>query len=703
MIARAAAHLHRISLRALSRLLALVLLAATASGCLEDSPPSAARPTRVPPTAAPAAPAAPTRTPAVVQAEWTVLVYLDGDNDLEQEALDDFAEMASVGSNKSLNIVVQFDRISSAEDWDSRASGDWRGVKRFRVERNQKPTKANQLADLGEQNMGDPRTLADFAAWGIARYPARHYALIFWDHGAAWPGVANDDSSDGDLLTLPELSQALADVRVRTGVQKLDLIGFDACLMGQIDVLQAIAPFGQVAIGSADLEPGQGWAWNAWLSDLARAPGKDAVALAPSIITSFAAFYKQEDDPSVTLAAFDLARIDQMTNQLDTLAGALIAALPKSYRAIGQARAHAAEYASGDTDISAIDLGYLASSLASSGAGQPVTNAARALSQTLKQARIAQGHGADHPRSSDLSIYFPRKKKHYDATYVDSSPLTRSTRWDEFLQAFYQAGRSSSARSFVALAGPRQLQASPTAPLSLAATLNGADTAFVSYFVGQASATDPDLVRVLVSDYVYPPGAAPESAAPAWHDGDSVQLQWPASHWYLSNGTDVVIASLGAAGYGSNIYSVPGSYTARSTGRQFHVRIEFRVAQGHGTLMHVWAFGQGGGAHVRPHELQPRAGDTFTPEFRVYTGHANDGADATIAGTPIVFGAAPLSVFEAAAPSGTYVVGLLVENAAGEVNDQYADVTVENPHGAAMPAIPAAPAAPPQAQTIVSF
>jgi hypothetical protein len=60
-------------------------------------------------------------------------------------------------------------------------------------------------------------------------------------------------------------------------------------------------------------------------------------------------------------------------------------------------------------------------------------------------------------------------------------------------------------------------------------------------------------------------------------------------------------------------------------------------------------------------------------------------------------------VFEAAAPSSTYVVGLLVENAAGEVNDQYADVTVENPHGAAMPAIPAAPAAPPQAQTIVSF
>ena len=38
--------------------------------------------------------------------------------------------------------------------------------------------------------MGDPRTLVDFASWGITAYPAKHYALIFWDHGASWPGVA---------------------------------------------------------------------------------------------------------------------------------------------------------------------------------------------------------------------------------------------------------------------------------------------------------------------------------------------------------------------------------------------------------------------------------------------------------------------------------------------------------------------------------
>jgi len=310
------------------------------------------------PTAAPTrvAAAKPSATPAPAaasagQAEWTVLVYLDGDNDLEQDAIGDYAEMASVGSSAAVNIVVQFDRVATSEDWDDSSNGNWSDVKRFRVERGKKPTKSNQLSDLGELNMGDPRTLVDFAAWGIKAYPARHYALIFWDHGAAWPGVASDDSSDGDMLTLPELAGALSDVRKRTGVPKLDLIGFDACLMGQIDVLQAIAPFGDVAIGSADLEPGEGWAWNAWLSDLARRPPQNAAALAPSIIKSFTAFYKQQDDASVTLAAFDLNKVGQMTGQLDALAGAMLESMSKSYKVIGKARSYAAEYASGDADI----------------------------------------------------------------------------------------------------------------------------------------------------------------------------------------------------------------------------------------------------------------------------------------------------------------------------------------------------------------
>jgi hypothetical protein len=691
--------LRPISLRRLNGFLALLLLAGGLTGCLEDTPPSTTKPPATPkpaaarPTATPK-PAAGAASNSSASTDWTVLVYLDGDNNLEAEALVDYAEMAMVGSNARLNIVVQFDRIASDEDWDDTSNGDWRGVKRFRVERGKKPTKSNQLADLGELNMGDPRTLVDFASWGIKNYPAKHYALIFWDHGASWPGVANDDSSDSDLITLPELAGALANVQKKTGVQKLDLIGFDACLMGQIDVLQTVAPFGDVAIGSADLEPGDGWAWSGWLKELATKPPQNAAALAPSIIKTFTAFYKEEDDPSVTLAAFDLSKIELMTKQLDTLSNAMIAAMPKSFKSIGKARSYAAEYASGDTDISAIDLGYFADSLVTAGAVKPVADAARALSQTIKAARIAHGHGADHPKSSGISVYFPRKKKHYDSTYVKSSPMTKATRWDEFLQAFYKGGKSDTARSAVSKPELNNLTARPDQPINLQATISGDDTAYVYYFVGQVAPADPHTVQILSMDYLYPPGAALNDAIPSWSSGDDVQLTWRSSSWYISNGTDVVLAPFSPIDYGSSTYSVDGTYTTKKTGKSFPVSIEFIVTQDRGTLQHVWAFDKNGGDNPRPRELKPRAGDTFTPDITAYTTNNDDAEDRTIAGAPITFGSAPLTAFESDAPSGDYVIGLMVENLAGDVNDQYSDVTVDSPAGTATPSIPAALNAP---------
>src|SRR5688572_7292015 len=111
MFAHIARRLRLISLRQLSACLALVLLASSLSGCLEDSPPSTTKPptaraTNTPKPAAtrPTATPKPATTNSSSAADWTVLVYLDGDNNLETDAIGDYAEMASVGSNERLNI-----------------------------------------------------------------------------------------------------------------------------------------------------------------------------------------------------------------------------------------------------------------------------------------------------------------------------------------------------------------------------------------------------------------------------------------------------------------------------------------------------------------------------------------------------------------------------------------------------------------------
>ena len=116
---------------------------------------------------------------ALADAQWTFMVYLDGDNNLESAGIDDFLEMSSVGSDLNVNIVVQFDRI---DGYDS-SYDDWKTCKRFLITSGMTPTTANAIADIGEANMGDPATLTAFIDWATTAYPASRYALVLWNHG----------------------------------------------------------------------------------------------------------------------------------------------------------------------------------------------------------------------------------------------------------------------------------------------------------------------------------------------------------------------------------------------------------------------------------------------------------------------------------------------------------------------------------------
>ena len=185
-----------------------------------------------------------TIVPVFVSYAWTFMVYLDGDNNLESTGIDDFLEMASIGSNSAINIVVQFDRIDGCDT----SYGDWTTTKRFHITSGMTPTADNALEDLGELNHGDPQTLIDFIDWAKTNYPAEKYALILWNHGGGWRefkeieeqaklegkdrpyyrAVCWDDTDGGDTLYMDEVQGAL-DV---TGSHHL--IGFDACFMGMV-------------------------------------------------------------------------------------------------------------------------------------------------------------------------------------------------------------------------------------------------------------------------------------------------------------------------------------------------------------------------------------------------------------------------------------------------------------------------------------
>lgn len=117
---------------------------------------------------------------APTQAKWTVMVYISGDNNLEDYVVKDLElELGAVGSSANVQVIALADR---GPGYDT-SYGDWQTTKLFRVTQGMTADGANAIADWGERNMGDPQTLIDFVTWTKANYPADRYALIFWGHG----------------------------------------------------------------------------------------------------------------------------------------------------------------------------------------------------------------------------------------------------------------------------------------------------------------------------------------------------------------------------------------------------------------------------------------------------------------------------------------------------------------------------------------
>jgi len=115
-------------------------------------------------------------------AEWTVLVFMNGDNNLEEDALINFQQIAAIGSTALVNVLVQLDRNGNY----AFTQPQWTQTLRFRVTKDMAPLPKNALQDLGEVNMGDPAALSDFVQWGKSAYPAKRYMLVIWDHGQGW-------------------------------------------------------------------------------------------------------------------------------------------------------------------------------------------------------------------------------------------------------------------------------------------------------------------------------------------------------------------------------------------------------------------------------------------------------------------------------------------------------------------------------------
>jgi hypothetical protein len=610
--------------------------------------------------ASPADPAAP--------AEWTILVYLAGDNNLEADALRDLNEMEAVGSSDQVRVVVEFDRAGRAGDGER-----WTSARRYLIARDGDTTRVTSpvLAELGEQNTGDPQTLADFVVWGVRQYPARRYALVIWDHGSAWAGTAFDTTSAGDGLSLPELQQALATAQAQLDGLSLDLIGFDACLMGQLDVLLSVAPYGHTAVASPELEPNDGWDWAAWLNRAHADPQLDGPGLARAAVETYGEYYAPRNGRTATLAAFDLDLLPDVAARTGAFADALAGSIDDSYRAVAEARSYAAVYSQPrPEEFSAVDLGDLALLAVERGAPETVAAPARELSAAIARARIALWAGPFHARSSGISVFFPQSSERMPEVYDQISPLAQQTGWARFVRTFLAA---ADARVAVPQITDLRAAVDPAGGAVLEGSLAGRDIAYVFFFVGIPNA-DRSGVQLVDIDYIRPPGGGD---SPVWGAGPHpLREVWDAQQWNLDNGSATIPVLLGPARYDSDLYGVEGLYEAQDGSGPIDAALLFRLEGGQATLQNVYGFPRGQGRESQPLEINPVSGDRFTAQIRTY---AVDGAQLVpgrVSGETITFGASPMRAVRSAAAPRSYVAGFLVRDIAGRFSYQYRDMRV---------------------------
>ena len=365
-------------------------------------------------------------------AEWTVMIYLDADNNLESAGIDDINEMEMVGSTTEVNIVVQADRI---EDYDV-SNDNWKNTRRYYITQDSDDSQINSqlIEDLPELNMGDPQTLIDFTSWAITNYPAKKYLLVIWNHGGGFRSsaytakdIAWDETSEGDRITMPELESALSGITTQTG-GNIDIVGMDACFMAMTEVAYQIKDCGvDILVASEETEPFDGWPYDTILAQLVDNPAMTSAKLASVIVDKYIDSYPSGN---VTQSAIDLSYMDDLAGQLSGLAQAIMddTLTPK----LNYINAASSSQSYGDPDFKDL-YDFCAEIRADEVIPTNVKDIALDIQQTLNSAIIhSRLFGATVSNSHGLSVYFPNS--YYDIYYDKTSFSQDYSKWVDMLK-----------------------------------------------------------------------------------------------------------------------------------------------------------------------------------------------------------------------------------------------------------------------------
>lgn len=254
----------------------------------------------------------------------TIMIYMIG-SDLETEGragTNDIKEIIDAEYNtEDVNIVLY---IGGAKKWHmSEIDENENAI--FEIEDDKlKKVKSYKLKPMNNKN-----TLTEFIDYTYENYDSKKYSLILWDHGGGpiWGYGKDENDKSGSLMSIKDIDEALNNSELIKN-EKLEFLGFDACLMSSIEIANAYKEEAEYLIAAAEIEPGDGWDYH-FLNEINKET--TSVEIGIHIIDYYHKFYVENPSgiygyyytPSVTLSLIDLSKIDTLVASVNDLFGAI--------------------------------------------------------------------------------------------------------------------------------------------------------------------------------------------------------------------------------------------------------------------------------------------------------------------------------------------------------------------------------------------
>lgn len=393
----------------------------------------------------------------------TVMVYLCGSN-LESwlgAATKDLYEMMRSGFDETCTDVVVM--AGGSKSWKNGLNPD--------------RTSIIELHGLGMRpvwqseeplNMSEAATLGTFLDYVYGHYQSDRYALILWDHGGGPnEGACYDELFPGQSLALSEIRDAFREQDVNSYGRQLSWIGFDACLMANLETAYMLRPYADYLIASQAEEPSTGWNY-AFLKGLESDP--DSEATSRRIIDCFVEQAADSNTP-LTLSCIRLGDIRPVLNSVNRLFEAQVDELSgDTFPVFSNDRYRMLDFGStGEKGAGSFDLVDLYSLAEAYGGGTPELGE---LKEALENAVVYSRSTVES--ASGLSVYHPYYDPDcYHSSWADSyaryfSDMSRS--YARFIRYFNQIQTGESLTSWPGLQTERSVD--PDGSIRFSVTLS---------------------------------------------------------------------------------------------------------------------------------------------------------------------------------------------------------------------------------------